>query len=102
MIKYHYNRFSEDIMKLKSGFVLEQVGGAYLAVAVGDRAEEFKVLIKLNSTGAFLWQRIAERDVTEDDLVAALLETYDVTPELAKRDVAGFIKTVSDGGLLDG
>lgn len=89
-------------MKLKSGFVLEQVGGAYLAVAVGDRAEEFKVLIKLNSTGAFLWQRIAERDVTEDDLVAALLETYDVTPELAKRDVAGFIKTVSDGGLLDG
>ena len=89
-------------MKLKSGFVLEQVGGAYLAVAVGDRAEEFKVLIKLKSTGAFLWQRIAERDVTEDDLVAALLETYDVTPEVAKRDVVGFIKTVSDGGLLDG
>ena len=89
-------------MKLKSGFVLEQVGGAYLAVAVGDRAEEFKILIKLNSTGAFLWQRIAERDVTEDDLVAALLETYDVTPAIAKRDVVGFIKTVSDGGLLDG
>ena len=89
-------------MKLKSGFVLEQVGGTYLAVAVGERAEEFKVLIKLNSTGAFLWKTVEERDVTEDELVAAILDSYDVAPEIAARDVKAFIKTLSDGGLLDG
>lgn len=88
-------------MRLKSGFVLEKVGGSYLAVAVGDRAEEFKVLIKLNSTGAFLWNIISDSDVTESDLIDQLLAAYDVSPEIAERDVKGFLKVLSDGGLLD-
>jgi hypothetical protein len=89
-------------MRLKSGFVLEEVGGTFLAVAVGERAEELKVLIKLNSTGAFLWQRLAQNDVTEADLVDALLEEYEVSREVAEKSVATFVKSVRDGGLLDG
>ena len=89
-------------MRLKSGFVLEEVGGTFLAVAVGERAEELKVLIKLNSTGAFLWRILAERDVTEDDLANALLAEYDVSTELAYSSVKSFIKAISDGGLIDG
>lgn len=88
-------------MRLKSGFVLEEVGGTYLAVAVGERAEELKVLIRLNSTGAFLWQRLAERDVSESDLTDALLAEYDVSREVAERSVADFVKAVRDGGLVD-
>ena len=88
-------------MRSKSGFVLEKVGGSYLAVAVGDRAEEFKVLIKLNSTGAFLWNIISDSDVTVSDLADQLLSAYDVSPEIAERDVKGFLKVLSDGGLLD-
>lgn len=88
-------------MRLKSGFVLEKVGGSYLAVAVGERAEEFKVLIKLNSTGAFLWNIIAERDAGEDELVRELLSSYDVSEDVASRDVSAFAKILSDGGLLD-
>ena len=88
-------------MKLKNGFVLEKVGDTYLAVAVGSRAEEFKVLIKLNSTGAFLWKIISERDVTEKDLTSELLSSYEVTEEIAMRDVNNFVKILSDGGLLD-
>ena len=89
-------------MKIKSGFVLEEVGGVFLAVAVGERAEELKVLIKLNSTGAFLWHKLAERDVTEAELVDALLEEYDVSRDVAEKSVAAFVKAVSDGGLIDG
>ena len=88
-------------MRIKSGFVLEQVGGTYLAVAVGDRADEFKILIKLNSTGAFLWKIASERDVTEPELVDELLTAYDVSCEVAERDVSSFVKILSDGGLLD-
>lgn len=89
-------------MKLKSGFVLEEVGGTYLAVAVGERAEELKVLIKLNSTGAFLWEKLAERDVSENDLIDALLEEYDVSREVAEKSVSSFVKSLLDGGLVDG
>ena len=89
-------------MKLKSGFVLEEVGGIFLAVAVGERAEELKVLIKLNSTGAFLWQKLAERDISEAELVEALLEEYEVSRDVAEKSVASFVKSVSEGGLIDG
>ena len=89
-------------MKLKSGFVLEEVGGIFLAVAVGERAEELKVLIKLNSTGAFLWQKLAERDVSEAELVEALLEEYEVSRDVAEKSVASFVKSVCEGGLIDG
>ena len=88
-------------MRLKSGFVLEKVGGSYLAVAIGERAEEFKALIKLNSTGAFLWKIISEKDVTVGDLVAELVTYYEVEPNIAERDVKAFIKVLLDGGLLD-
>lgn len=88
-------------MKLKSGFVLEEVGGTYLAVAVGDRAEEFKVLVKLNATGAFLWRAVAESDLSLEELSSRLRSVYDVSEDVAERDVKAFVKILSDGGLLD-
>ena len=47
-------------MRIKEGFVLEKVGDGYLAVAVGGRADSFSGLVRLNSTGAFLWNNLAE------------------------------------------
>ena len=89
-------------MKLKSGFLLEQVGGTYLAVAVGDRADEFKVLIKLNSTGAFLWNLMQDRDVSREELIDAIMNTYEgVTREVAERDIIIFETKLREGGILE-
>ena len=55
-------------MKIKSGFVLEKVGGGYLAVAVGARAREFSGLVRMNGTGAFLWNKLCEADMTVEEL----------------------------------
>ena len=49
-------------MKIKDGFVLEEVGGSYLAVAVGECAGNFNGMVRLNGTGAFLW--LARRAAT--------------------------------------
>ena len=88
-------------MKLKDGFVLNKVGGSYLAVAVGDRADEFSALIKLNGTGAFLWELLAKRDCTDKELTEMLVSEYDAPEELAKADVTRFLEQLRSGGLLD-
>ena len=88
-------------MKLKDGFVLEEVGGTYLAVAVGDRAEEVNALIRMNGSGAFLWNLLSESDKTEEELLSAMLAEYDVAEEIARADIKKFVKQLSDGGLLD-
>ena len=88
-------------MKIKDGFVLNKVGGSYLAVAVGDRADEFHALIRMNETGAFLWKLIDGKDMNEEDLVGALLNEYAVSEELARVDVARFIAQLGEAKLLN-
>ena len=88
-------------MKIKSGFVIEKVGGTYLAVATGERAADVGALIRLNETGAFLWKLLCERDMTEEELLAAMLSEYEVEEDIAKRDIEIFKNKLLSSGLLD-
>ncbi len=98
--KIEKNILFEVDMKIKNGFVLEPVGGAYIAIAVGDEAVSSNALIRMNGTGAFLWNLLSEGEHTEDSLLSALLSEYEVSEDIAKRDIAAFVKKLSDSGLL--
>ena len=88
-------------MKLKDGFILNKVGGAYLAVAVGERADEFHALVKLNATGAFLWELLAKGEHSRDELADALVGEYGISAELALSDAEKFESALRSGGLLN-
>lgn len=100
MIKYKKIYSFEVHMKIKNGFVLEPVGGAYIAIAVGDEAVNSNALIRMNGTGAFLWQLLSEGEHTEQTLLSAMLSEYDVPAEIAKRDIAAFVAKLAGAGLL--
>ena len=87
-------------MRIKNYFTVQKVGGSYIAVAVGETSKTFHGMVRLNETGAFLWQKMSEADVTEEELIAALLDEYDVDRETAARDVAALTKQLKDGGIL--
>ncbi|MBE7023659.1 MAG: PqqD family protein [Ruminococcaceae bacterium] len=87
-------------MKIKKDFMLRNVAGYYVVVPVGDGALNFNGVINLNESGAFLWKTM-ENDVTEADMVAALLGEYDVDEDRAKADVAAFVKKVSEANLVE-
>ncbi len=88
-------------MKIKSGFVIEAVGDGYLAVAVGERADEFSGLVRMNSTGAFLWKLIEEADLSKDELLERVLAEYDVDADIARADIDKFESQLRDGGILE-
>ena len=85
-------------MKIKDGFVLRQVAGQTV-VLPADSALDLNMMITLNETGAFLWERL-QNDTDEAALVAALLEEYDVDEETAKQSVQAFVKKLSDNEFL--
>lgn len=87
-------------MKIKEGFVLRQVGNSYVVVAVGLQTLDFKGMIRLNETGAFLWKQLAEAECTEESLVAAMTNEYDVDSERAAADVGAFIRSLQEADLL--
>lgn len=88
-------------MKIKDGFMLRQFGDDYIVVAVGDGSEDFNRLITINSVGAFIY-KFLQTDKSFDELVAAMVEKYDASEELLRRDAETFVANLRTAGLLDG
>lgn len=87
-------------MKIKDNFMLRKVADCYVVVPIGAAVAGFNGMINLNEAGAFLWQ-LLENDTTEDAVVAAMLEHYEVDEEVARNDVRKFIAQLNDANLLD-
>ena len=88
-------------MKIKKGFVLEKVGDSYLSCATGKLAKEFSGFVRLNETGAFLWNILASGDVTKEKIVEKMTAEYDVSEEIALRDVESFVLNLQKNGILE-
>ena len=87
-------------MKIKSGFILRQIAGSYVAVPVGARTVDFNGMITLNDTAAFLWHQL-ELDCDRDALVRAVLAEYEVDEAHARRSVDNFLDSLRQAGCLD-
>ncbi len=86
-------------MRLKPGFVVREVGGKTLAVAVGEMSREFHGMITLNGTGRVIWDALS-KDTTEEAIVESILAEYEIDRETAARDVAAFVGTLREQGLI--
>lgn len=86
-------------MKIKEGFLLREVAGQTVVLPVNDDLD-LNMMITMNETGRFLWERL-QADTNEAALVAALLKEYDVEEATAQASVAAFVKKLSDNGFLD-
>jgi Coenzyme PQQ synthesis protein D (PqqD) len=62
---------------------------------------EGSVYLKLNGSARVLWERLAAQSSTEQELAAALVDTYGIDAERAAADVAGFVADLRRRGLLD-
>lgn len=87
-------------MKVKKDFLLRQVAGSWVAVAVGAQSVDFDGMLTLNESGALLW-RALERGADRRALTQALTDEYEVEPAQAERDVDEFLRTLSEAGCLE-
>lgn len=85
-------------MKIKEGFLLRQVAGQMVALPGGDELD-LNMMIALNDTGAFLWERL-QTETDEAALVSALLAEYDTDEAAVRQDVAAFVKKLGENGFL--
>jgi len=87
-------------MKIKKGFVLSKIGNDTVAVATGELSRQFAGVVVISGCGEFLWTKLTE-DISRDELVAALLDEYDVEAERASADVDRFIEQLSQANILE-
>lgn len=85
-------------MRIKDGFLLRQIAGQHVVLPT-DSDLDLNMMITLNETGAFLWEKL-QSEIDEDALVAALLGEYDVDEATARTSVAAFVKKLNEHGFL--
>ena len=86
-------------MKIKEGFILREVAGSFIVVAVGEAVKTYNGVITLNETSAFLWNKLI-KGATEKELVDALLNEYEVEKEDAVKGVKSFINKLVEAKLV--
>jgi hypothetical protein len=86
-------------MKINENFLLRDIAGQKVVLPVGEAAEKFNGMIRLNDTGIYLWT-LLEQDTTEDALLSAMLQDYEIDEETARADIRRFVETLRRAGIL--
>ena len=86
-------------MKLNSGFILHNDGEQKLLVSTG--ATKFSGLVRSNSSAGFIIQCL-ETETTEDEIVAKMQKKWEVSDEIARRDVRKITEQLRDIGAIEG
>lgn len=87
-------------MKIIPGLKIRQIAGEWVIIIQGKNVSDMTKVINLNETSKFLWDSVIDKEFDEEFLVSALLENYDVTEDIARRDVKAWLEKAEKAGLL--
>ena len=87
-------------MKIKDGFVVRDLAGQSIVVALGEASKTFNGMIKLNDTGRLIWDMLAVGK-SKENIIDRFTAEYDVEREIADRDVTAFIETLQGADILE-
>ena len=86
-------------LERRSGFAVRKVGEAHMIVPTGARMKEYRGMITINETGAFLFDLIRERR-TARELMDALIAEYGIDEQTAFESIETFVDQCSFANLL--
>ncbi len=86
-------------MELKMDFVLRDIAGDMLLIPAGKAALDLNGMLTLNEVGAEIWNMLPQVK-NEEEIVARLLEEYEVPEDVLRGDVRDFLKSLRDMGIL--
>ena len=86
-------------MKIKEGYVISTIAGEHVVLPSGNDLD-LTIMIRLNDSGKFLWEKLQE-DKTVDDLIQDVVTEYDdVNKDEARLFIEEFISSLNDQGFL--
>ena len=87
-------------MKIKKELIKREIAGDIILVPVGKTVYDSNGLFVLYEVGAFIWDVLPDVE-NEGQIVAKILESYDVSPETAAADTAVFLAKLREMGIID-
>ena len=89
-------------MKLKYDFETMEMDDQFVAVPVGEEAEDaLHGIIKLNESAAVIFD-LLKKETTEDAIVEAMKKDYNASEEQIREYVHGFVDNLAKQGMIEG
>lgn len=87
-------------MKIRDDFILRPVADMYVVVPIGKGYLDFNGILKLNDSGAFLWN-LLQKETDREHLAKALACEYNISKDTALKDVDDYIDMLDKVGCLE-
>lgn len=86
-------------MEIKKELIKREIAGDCILVPVGRSTLDSNGLFALNELAVFIWDILPSID-SEDEIVAKILDEYEIDRETAERDVADFMSKLRELGII--
>lgn len=86
-------------MKILKQYIIRTVADETLLVPVGETAKDFNGMITFRGIGAFIWNNI-ELVESLDELVAKIIDEYEIDEKTAKIDAHEFVGKLLKAGMI--
>ncbi len=87
-------------MKLNKEFILREVAGETLVVPVGSMALKFNGIISLDPVSTLIWKAL-EQEKNREEILAEILENFEVEKQVAEADMDEFLKQLEDNDFME-
>ena len=84
-------------MKLKRDLTIHDMGDEF--VVISSNPDEFRGMMKLNKTGAFVFE-LLQQNLSKEEIAKKLQEKYDVEEKTALADLEELLKIFEESGLM--
>lgn len=87
-------------MKVKSGYILKDVAGSKIVMAIGEESANFNGIITFNEVGAEVFTML-DGTKTVEEIAAKIAKDYEAPYETVAEDVNALIEKMRSQGLIE-
>ena len=88
-------------MKINSNYKLREVAGETIVVSQGTAEVNMTRIISLNASARLLYESLANKDFTLEDVAQILSDTYGIPAEVAKKDAQVWVEALQKCGIIE-
>ena len=88
-------------MRINPNYKLREIAGETIVVNQGTANVNMTRIISLNKSARLLYEEMAGKEFTVEDVAKALVNKYEIGDELALKDAQKWVESLKECGVIE-